>query len=379
MRDSFIEFYGKHNISPVRQDISDLKRHFERREGLYKHLGIAPMFFEGKSVLEIGPGSGHNSIYTASLNPAIYHLVEGNSAGVRQMEMMFQQYNKWTENTTIFPVVLEDYKSEIKYDFVICEGMLPGLNNPVGILLELCNYVKQGGILIITCIDSISGASENLRNLIGQLLTWDIDNVDEMLKVLLPVFSPHLETLSAMSRRHDDWILDNVINPVGVAETLSIARAIEVLGDGFEVYCSSPGIFNDWRWYKSLYGEHKSFNNLAISQYWTQVHNFIDYRKTFLPRDEEDNRKLYNLFDLFRIKTIELREKHDKSGLHEIVSLLGKIIEEVSLISNELSMPFKEVADIIKNDKIDPYIVSQSANFKSFFGRGQQYISFIKR
>lgn len=379
MRDSFIEFYGKHNISPVRQDISDLNRHFERRKGLYKHLGIVPMTFEGKSVLEVGPGSGHNSIYTASLNPGIYHLVEGNPTGVEQMQRMFKQYDKWTKNTTIFPMLLQDYKSDMKYDFVICEGMLPGLNNPVDMLLELCKFVKHGGILIITCIDSISASSENLRNMIGQLLTWDLDNVEQILEVLLPVFSPHLSTLSAMSRRHDDWILDNIINPVGIAETLSIAKAIEVLDDSFEVYCSSPNIFNDWRWYKSVYGENMSFNNTAIRQYWARVHNFVDYRKTFMDRNGESNRKLYDIFDLLRVKTIELREKHDKSGLNEIISLLENIIEEISLFSNELTAPFKEVVDIIRNSKIDPYAVSQSANFKSFFGRGQQYISFIKR
>lgn len=379
MSGSFIEFYGRHAISPVRQDISDIKRHFERREGLYRHLGILPAFFEGRTVLEVGPGSGYNSIYTASLKPKTYHLVEGNPTGVKEMEALFAEFSEWTENAVIFPTLLEEYKSDFLYDFVICEGMLPAMNNPLEMLHRLAKYVKPGGMLIITCIDSISGASENLRNLVGQLLIWDADTVDKMLEILLPVFSPHLSTLKAMSRRHDDWILDNIISPVGIAETLSISNAIEALSVEFDVYCSSPNMFTDWRWYKSLYGEDRSFNEMALSQYWTQVHNFIDYRRILLPRNDEDNKKLYHLFDQFRVKTRELGESRDKTILGDLNGLLDSIASEISSFSEALSKPFAEVNEIIKREKIEPDIVANSPSFKSYFGRGQQYLSLVKR
>ena len=45
-------------------------------------MGIVPAFVENRSVLEFGPGSGHNAIYTASLSPGTYELVEGNPKGV---------------------------------------------------------------------------------------------------------------------------------------------------------------------------------------------------------------------------------------------------------------------------------------------------------
>ena len=105
-----------------------------------------------------------------------------------------------------------------------------------------------------------------------------------MLEILLPVFSPHLNTLKAMSRRHDDWILDNIISPVGIAETLSISAAIEALSDEFDVYGASPDMLTDWRWYKSIYGENRSYNEMAINQYWSQVHNLIDYKKVILTK-----------------------------------------------------------------------------------------------
>ena len=69
-----IEFYRRHRISPVRQDMSDFQAHFQRRESLYLHLGLLPAFFRGRTVLEVGPGSGTNA-------PATLPLTNGAPAG----------------------------------------------------------------------------------------------------------------------------------------------------------------------------------------------------------------------------------------------------------------------------------------------------------
>lgn len=53
---SFIEFYRKNKISPVRQDISDFKKHLKRREKLYRTIGLPIITFSNKDVLEVGPG-----------------------------------------------------------------------------------------------------------------------------------------------------------------------------------------------------------------------------------------------------------------------------------------------------------------------------------
>ncbi|HEX9059442.1 MAG TPA: methyltransferase domain-containing protein [Clostridia bacterium] len=378
MGGKYIEFYGKNCISPVRQDISDLARHFERREGLYRQLGIFPLSVEGKSILEIGPGSGYNSIYTASLSPSLYHLVEENPTGIREMEELFEQYSKWTYNTEIFKTRIEDFNNSIKYDIVLCEGMLPQITNSIEILNIIKQFVKPGGILVITCIDSISGASENLRYLIGNLMVWELDDINKMLDILVPVFSPHLETLKGMSRRHDDWVMDNIINPLGVAETLSIAKTVEELSDEFEAYASSPGIFCDWRWYKSICGETKSFNQTAVNQYWCQVHNLLDYRSLYPPREESQNKKMYFLFEQLRKNIKELVDHRDIALLKQITIDIKEIINSLESISHELALPFIEALDILLQDKIYPAQVINSKNFKSFFGRGQQYLSLIR-
>ena len=81
MKTSFVDFYIKNNISPVSQDISGLKKHFQRRDSLLRSLGLPNILFCNAEILEFGPGSGHNTTYIASLRPSKYHLVDGNLKG----------------------------------------------------------------------------------------------------------------------------------------------------------------------------------------------------------------------------------------------------------------------------------------------------------
>ena len=62
MTNKWIEYYSEKRISPVKQDISDMDRHLAKREKLYRQLGVPSIFFEGKKVLEVGPGSGYNTL-----------------------------------------------------------------------------------------------------------------------------------------------------------------------------------------------------------------------------------------------------------------------------------------------------------------------------
>lgn len=62
MKNDFLKYYEEKDISPVKQDISDLRLHCRRREKLYRQLGLPFCLFQGKNVLEIGSGSGYNTL-----------------------------------------------------------------------------------------------------------------------------------------------------------------------------------------------------------------------------------------------------------------------------------------------------------------------------
>ena len=51
--------------------------HFCIRKHLYHQLGVSLSDFKGRSLLEIGPGNGHNALYCATLRPKGSALLDG--------------------------------------------------------------------------------------------------------------------------------------------------------------------------------------------------------------------------------------------------------------------------------------------------------------
>src|SRR6266487_4109975 len=88
----FVDFYSSLGIIPTRQDIPNLRQHIERRQALYGHLGLPPGVFRGASVIECGPGSGHNAVVTALMGPKCYTLVDGNPPSLKSTSKLLKQY-----------------------------------------------------------------------------------------------------------------------------------------------------------------------------------------------------------------------------------------------------------------------------------------------
>lgn len=379
MEASIIAFYTKHNISPVRQDVSDLQKHFRRREALCRHLGILPAYLKGKKVLEIGPGSGFNSLYTASLEPKEYVLMEGNPTGIKHIKDLFSHYPFLHEKIRIEQSLIKDFPTNHEYDFVFCEGVLSGVPNPNAVLAHISKHVAPGGSLIITTIDDISYFPDTVRRLLAQVLINLSDPLESQIEKLLPVFSPHLSRLDGMNRRHDDWIIDNLINPASIEKMLSIPEAIQAISKEFDFYASSPHFFTDWRWYKLVNEETWDFNTRVVDEYWELVHNFLDHSQVLAPRSVNDNQKLYSLCSQAKFLIKSFETNRCKETLTKIVSLLEEIISQLKTFSAELAEAFREVQAILSSPHVEGAMIAQCDKFGGLFGRGQQYIHFSNR
>ncbi len=218
---AFIDFYGEHKISPVSQNISDLKAHFDRREALYRHLGVIPSFVQGKSVVEFGPGSGHNALYTASLMPSRYVFVEGNPTGLEETQKKLEDAPFDTEFVKSH---IESFETDERFDIVLCEGVLPWQKDPAGMMQNVAKFVAPGGILIVTTNNEVSALSETLRQLQAALIVDKSLPIMAQVEQLLPVFKEDLNSLKGMSRPHEDWILDQILQPF-IGSTFSIEHA----------------------------------------------------------------------------------------------------------------------------------------------------------
>ena len=370
MTESLLEFYRRHRISPVRQDIHDLRAHFGRRAGLYRHLGILPGFVRGRTALEVGPGSGFNSLYTASLGPSRYVLLEANPRGVDDIRQLFSRYPRLAERIEVIPA------AESAPDRL---ALIAGVPDPRMLLRTVARNTEPGGVLVITCIDAVSDFSEVLRRFIAQWLIDPARELAEHVEQLLPVFSPHLATLAGMNRRHDDWIVDNLLNPASIGPLLSIPDAIAALADQFDVFGASPRLLTDWRWYKAIAGESDRFNELAIEAYWANVHNLLDYREVWAPRDRIDNQRLYDACATVRGAVREYERDRDRGIIAVVLGGLDTIVASVRSFSPLTSDALAEVRAALAQPILDTAAVAASRGFGPWFGRGQQYLSFSRR
>jgi hypothetical protein len=372
----FVDYYRANAISPVNQDLSDVARHMERRESLYLALGIVPAFVAGRTVLEFGPGSGHNAIYTSSLRPRRYVLVDGNPVGLAAAGTLLDEYAPERDACVLVASLIEAYASEERFDLVLCEGTIPGQLDPSFFARHAAGFVAAGGLFVLTAQDAASCLPELVRRAVAAHVVPRSLPVQEQLERLVPFFAPHLATLAGMSRPVADWVLDNIIQPY-IGELFSVIEAIDVLApDGLEVYNASPRFFTNWRWYKRQIGAERDLGPGVRASYRANVVNMMDYRldgaATHAP---ELGERLLELADRFYDA---LREAEAGGSYATSIGLLRELAAAIRPVSVLTATSLDEALAVCAAATAGSALPPTPA-LSGFFGHGQQYLSFVRR
>ena len=391
---NFLKFYGENQISPVDQKLHDLNRHFGQRIGLYRSLGLGPLAFQGRDVLEVAPGSGHNAIVTATLGARSLDLVEPNPTGFEKMVELFREQAGPRQNVRFFNNSLEDFASDATYDVVLCEGLIPGLNTQNEFLQLLAQRVRPGGLLVVTCADATSVFFETLRRYLARLVLVgqgiELENRADRVaavRVLADAFAPHLRTLAGMSRGVDDWIWDNLLNPATTSLAnsceFSICKCLDELGSDFFFYGSNPVFMADWSWYKAAPLDPQTFNQTYRQSYLDQRHNLLHYGETGSMETAQVER-LYRCCREFS-NMLESRLQHqwsaiDAETVHRDLLPVREILEILAPTKLHLSHAALTEFLTLLNQGHHPAAVevAEMDDFGKAFGRGQQYISMLR-
>lgn len=371
----YVDFYRQEEISPVAQDISDIGRHFQRRGALYRHLGISPGLVAGKSVIEFGPGSGHNALYTTSLNPSRYVLVDANPLALERTQSLMAQHAAGGVAHEFVESQIEDYETSDRFDIILCEGVLSWQIDPAGLLRKVAHLANPGGLVVITCMDNVGFFAECLRRVVATLILEPGASTAEDIAALVPVFGPQLATLPGMSRSHEDWILDNILFPYH-GRAFSMAKAIEALDPDFDAYGASPQFLVDERWYKNIHGHGRQYNQRASALYRRTLHNHIDGRFNFPPRSEQENLALLAECDAVFELEEAFRVSRSAKTLAEIRERSLRIGETLRTFSGTTANALEDFLALIANGLVRPPL--DFKRFTGWFGQGQQYLSFIK-
>jgi SAM-dependent methyltransferase len=364
----YLDYYRENKISPVSQDISDLTRHFQRRASLYRALGAAPALIEGKSVLEFGPGSGHNALYTASLGPRRYLAVDANPTGLAELRALFGTY-PWLTPPELVESYIEDFATAERFDVVICEGVIPMQNDPAAFARRVASFVRPGGVFLTTTIDGVSILADQMRRLLNFRLPrdWPIERRVTALEIEL---APHVAQLPGMSRPLVDYIHDNTLQPF-VGPLFSFADAVVALADDFDFYGSSPQFVLDWRWYKTLTGDDRRFNERAVDAYYRNLANVVDCRVELPPHGRADGEALMERCTVF-YRALQDAQSLEPRAYEIAVDRLRDVALDLMTLSPRAGASVAEFVAYLDGDR------ESLADALSFWGRGQQNLSFIR-
>ncbi len=371
----FVDFYRDNEISPVHQDLGDMQRHFERRQNLYRTMGIPGHLLAGRDVLEFGVGSGHNALYTASLRPASYTLVDANPYGLNEAQHLFATYVPECKPRFVTSLI-EEYLGP-PADLVICEGTIPFQHDPAAMARQIASFVRPGGLLVLTTIDDVSYLAESLRRLACEWIAPAALAPAERLEILRPLLAPHLATLTGMSRPLDDWIWDNILQPLAHGP-FSIPQAIAALDHDFDFYGASPSFVTDWRWYKELVGSAGAFNARASDAYRADVINFLDCRTGALPPlAAADGATVVELCEQIVTIVLERAAEPAPARAADVVAPLRRLREIVAPASPGTAAALDEALAMFSSGDFSGF--GEAAAFRSFFGRAQQHVTFVRR
>jgi ubiquinone/menaquinone biosynthesis C-methylase UbiE len=383
-RQTHLEYYKEQNISPVRYDMSDMQAHLQRRESLYNHLGLPGLAFRGSAVLEVAAGTGHNSLYLASQMPKKLVLLEPNPTGIDHIRDIYKKFSLSHSQPVLICKTLEYFDASEQFDVVLCENWLGTADHEIKLLKKLASMVAVGGILVVTTVSPIGFLPNLLRRFFVPYLASETLPFIERTSLLEAAYKSHLGTLGAMTRNITDWVQDNMLNPAYFGLCLSSPKVIELLGTEFEMLGSCPSISEDWRWFKSLYGENRMSNQHFLDEYWSKCHNFVDYRQPVNKNDYSQNIKLEEIA-LRLLKAVEVHEDaclHSEPAHHlalEVACLVGEFSSTLPVELVDAKEGLTEILHYInKPTEITPEIISKLIDFGGLFGRETSYLSLQK-
>lgn len=381
--DGHLTYYKAHGISPVRYTTGDLPSHLQMRDSLYRSIGLPALAFRGSDILEVAPGSGQNSLYSALLRPNSLTLVEPNPAGLKDIKGLYEEIALPHTKPNLVPKRLQDFAPEKKFDIVICENWLGALPEEVAHIRKLGSFVAPGGALVLTVVPLAGFFPNVMRKLLAlRIVPKDMD-FEAKTAALVSVFGPHLATIANMTRSHRDWVHDCMINPHYLNVGLPFGTVLEAVGDELSVLGCYPRIISDWRWFKSLKGKNRRFNESLLESVAANVPSMLDYRRTFPPGAPGAYAALDAAFGDAHNLALSWQASFDAGGDTEaptarLGAKIASIVNMLEPIDGDLAAAIEELRTVWTSRSPTLETVRDMTRFGPLFGRETFYLALTR-
>lgn len=359
----FLDFYGEKGIIPTAQRITSHNSYSRQRAYLYRQLGIPLHWLKGKSVFELGPGNGQKAEFLLQYRPDLYLAVDGNPVSVAETSRRLKPH-QGEISIEVQETDFLTFSSELRFDLVIAEAVIPTQLNPAEFLTRLCDLAKPGGIVLFTCMDQASLLAEMLRRAIATELLDPSKSLSRQAAALAEFFSADLAALKGMTRLPQDWVIDQLIHP-WLGPLFNIPSALAAVQERVEFLGSSPNFVQDWRWYKSPDVLAPSASH-AISSFWKSAHNLLDQRVTLPDRHPDLNRELFQ--GAQALYTCIINQRYES-----LDHLAEMTLDFTQHVPTEARLTLDSIAAF--SDFARSRDSASLQAMRSWWGRGQQYVS----
>lgn len=371
---SFIDFYNKYSIIPVSQNIVNQSDFIAKRKHLLLSLGVPAVALDKFSVCEFGPGTGQNAQALLELGVSNLTLVDASTQALKLLHELKAHYSTKVNSFQVIESTFLDYKPDTKFQLVIAEGCIPHQASPTSIAKSISAHVAESGIFLFSTISGLSHLPETLRRLYSSLiLNKNHPSISDLDK-LVSFFESDFLSLPSRTRKSIDWCLDVLVQPLHQSLLFSQAEAIEALDSTFEVYHTLPSLPSPFYWYKD--------------------YDKINHNCKYLESYYKTNMCLISTSAASVIHSSSVGKQAEFHGI-QIWDTVAKFqqgnasLSEVTILLRELSKIYKAVYPFVSDYLEASCLVianfqtmhssNEYKNLGCFWGRGQQYLSMIKR
>jgi 2-polyprenyl-3-methyl-5-hydroxy-6-metoxy-1,4-benzoquinol methylase len=352
-------------------------------------LGLPLNFLENKEIIEFGPGGGWNAIATSFFKPKLFVFVDASNKSVDELKKKIRNKKINSKKIVIHKLDIFNYKNKKKFDCAIAEGIIPGQLNPAKMLKHISNTVKKNGILITTTHSGCSLLSEVCRRLLRIKIIQESYNFEESINIASNIFYSHLKNLKSSTRSTKDWVLDSILSEYsGDKIIFNISDTLDCLEKNFYFYQSQPSFLIDDRWYKHVKIKNKNTNDLLREQYPRIEVSFLDYRIPLFDVLKIDNKKIKDIEFLSvtacKVHNSMIKDQNYKkidSFLYILKNIEQALPKDFQITKNAINDYIKDMPKFINQKITNNNIINNKifTHFKNWWGRGQQYSSFIKK
>jgi 2-polyprenyl-3-methyl-5-hydroxy-6-metoxy-1,4-benzoquinol methylase len=380
-----LDHYVRHGISPVRYRMDDLAAHLDRRDSLYRTLGLPPIAFRDAAILEVAPGSGQNSLYLATCRPTSLTLIEPNPVARDDIAAAYAGLPIPHTAPTLVASTLQKFAPGRQFDVVICENWLGGLPHEVVLIQKLASLVAPGGVMVLTIVPLAGFFANVMRKLLALRIAPAGLDFEARTAILVEVFGPHLATIPHMTRTHRDWVQDCMLNPHYLNVGLPLETVLGAIGGDLEALATCPRFANDWRWFKGLAGANRRFNEVLTEASSANLHTLVDHRSTYQPRSAAENQALHVAFGAVHAlarswqAAFAAAEGTCLSALTaQIAARLRQIEVNLHTVDSELAAAVAELEALWSKSAPTQAEVRDMPNFGPLFGRETVYLSLTR-